>query len=395
MIGKLVVALTLLFMLFVVYSAQAQTETVLYNFCSRPNCSDGDYPTSRLTSDGAGNFYGTTSGGGLGYGTVFELSPNGSGGWNETVLYSFTGGADGWDPVYAYVTFDLAGNLYGTTLFGGDSGCDNGTGCGVVFELSPMGTSWTETVLHSFTLQEDGGFPEGGVIIDPEGNIYGGNELGVFELSPSGGDWTAQLIYEGFITGGGVTMDASGNIFGGTWVDEKDGRGTVFELSPNGTGGWNPTVIHNFLDGNYPTGALVFDKAGNVYGTISGTPCCREGKVYKLSPGKNGTWMEKTLYSFKAETDGRYIFAGIVFDAVGNIYGTTAYGGGYGDGVIFELVPVGRKGTSYEQKVLWNFNGTDGAQPFGSLILDSAGNLYGTTSGGGSNGYGVVFEVTP
>src|SRR5208283_5042064 len=218
--------------------AQAQTETALYNFTGG---SDGSAPYGPLTPDGKGNFYGTTSGGGaFGGGTVFELSPNGSGGWNESTLYSFCSVApncaDGANStVYgSYVTFDSLGNLYGTTWAGG------AYGYGVVFKLSPVGTSWEETVLYNY----DGGAGYGvvaGVIFDPEGNLYGTTYGAIFELSPSGGGWTEQTIFNEGYGGGwaGLIMDVHGNIFG-------VGSGSVFELSPNGSGGWNSTVIHSF-----------------------------------------------------------------------------------------------------------------------------------------------------
>jgi len=395
-------------------SPQASTETVLYDFVGG-SYGDGANPQSRLTSDGAGNFYGTTYGGGTGgNGTVFELSPDGSGGWNETVIYRFNPQgcipcSDGYHPYLSYVLFDSAGNLYGTTYRGGTS--DGG----VVFELSPVGTGWTETILYNFCSQRgctDGAHPANGLIMDPSGNLYGttmggGDEAGngtVFELSPSGGGWTEQVIYE-FDTlpsDAGVTMDSAGNIFGITY-----NPGTVFELSPNGNGGWNPTVIHAFTgtpkDGYYPEGTPVLDKAGNLYGTTNAGGAKNNGTVYKLSPGKEGKpWTEKILYSFKGNKDGVEPVAGIAFDASGNIYGTTVHGGVFGvdDGTVFELVaPVGKG--SYKEKVVLRFNVTDGSQPVGSLILDTSGILYGTTQGGGSNndcgsgGCGVVFEITP
>jgi len=362
---------------------------VLYNFTGG---SDGGSPNSRLTSDTAGNFYGTTSSGGLGYGTVFELSPNSNRGWNETVLYSFTGGEDGANPL-SYLIFDSVGNLYGTASGGGANGY------GVVFELSPVETSWTETVLHSFAGGADGAEPESGLIMDPAGNLYGttvwsGSGAGgtVFELSPSASGWTEQVIYA-VGSSSGLTMDASGNIFGLTGE-------IVFELSPNGNGGWNPTAIYSFAcnrrcpRGTYPYGTLVLDQARNLYGTTIYGGAKNFGTVYRLSPG-NGAWTEKVLHSFASlegqPRDGRYPQGGIVLDGYGSIYGATRIGGNYGDGTVFEIDLFG---DSSRERVLWSFSGTDGLFPAGSLILGGGGDLYGTAAGGLSAS-GVVFKVTP
>jgi uncharacterized repeat protein (TIGR03803 family) len=389
--------------------ALAQTETVLHNFTGNP---DGANPQPSLTSHN-GKFYGTTYGGGLGYGTVFELSPNGGGGWNETVLYSFTGGEDGGYPDLSNAIFDGVGNLYGTASSGGTNGR------GVVFELSPVGASWTETVLYSFCPQggncADGDYPLGSVIFDPAGNLYGTvfgcsscPDAGVFELSPSAGGWTEKLISNEAGTEVGLTMDAAGNIFGG----QPPLNNAVFELSPNGGGGWNTAVIYTFANaaknGSIPQAILALDKAGNLYGTTTYGGAKNYGTVYKLTRGRNGIWTEKLLHSFRAgPKDGTDPAAGIVFDAAGNIYGTTLAGGKYGNGTIFELVVPAVGKTSYTEKILWNFNGTDGAYPEDGVILDSAGHIYGTTYCGGttygtgschngsSSGSGVIFEVTP
>jgi len=183
-------------------------------------------------------------------------------------------------------------------------------------------------------------------------------------------------------------MDAAGNIFGATCK-------TVFELSPNGNGGWNLTVIHTFTgapnDGDTAWGTPVLDKAGNLYGTTEYGGAKNYGTVYKLSPGENGEWTEEILYSFMGGKDGTTPYTGIVFDAAGNIYGTTVYGGASNDGTVYELVALVGTG-SYKEKVLWNFNGADGNAPVG-LILDNTGNLYGTTALGGSSNAGVVFEL--
>jgi uncharacterized repeat protein (TIGR03803 family) len=260
--------------------------------------------------------------------------------------------------------------------------------------LSPAGASWTETIPFSECPQGDGIAPMNGLIIDPAGNLYGTTlENGplpgtVFELSPSGGGWTYQTIYRA-PTSSGLTMDAPGNIYGAT-------SSTVFELSPNGDGGWNPAIIHTFAgypyDGIDAEGTPVLDRAGNLYGTTYEGGVYNRGTVYVLSRGQNGEWTEKILYSFPGGKNGANPAAGIVFDAAGNIYGTTALGGSNGHGTVFELAALGS--SHYQQTVLWTFNGTDGEDPLGSLILDKASNLYGTTNSGGSSNAGVVFEVT-
>jgi uncharacterized repeat protein (TIGR03803 family) len=378
--------------------AQAQTETVLYNFCSAgTGCPDGQDASSSLIADGTGNFYGTTQFGGIGApsgrGTVFELSSNGIGGWTETVLYAFTGGADGGEPA-SPVMFDSQGNLYGTAQNGG------AYNYGVVFKLSPAGQSWTETVLHSFTGGVDGINPTSGLIMDSKGSLYGTSNAAVFALSPSGGSWNLQVLYQ---NGGGthaaLTMDHTGNLFGVNFLSY------VFELSPNGSGGWNPaTIIHTFTgapgDGYYPEGTLALDKAGNLYGTTTNGGASNRGTVYELSPGTGGVWSEQILHSFGGTiADGQGPWAGVVFDATGNIYGTTPSSGRQVTaGAVYELVPQVGTGT-YKEKVLWTFDFTDGAVPNGGVILDSAGNLYGTTSSygalNGGNAYRINMHVAP
>jgi len=397
------VALTLaalsLLLLIASRPAQAQTETVLYNFTG----SDGYEPQSSLVSDGAGNLYGTTLLGGLGCpgnqlgcGVVFEISPNGSGGWNETMLHSFSGPPDGANPFLAPMILDKAGNLYGTTEFGGTYNY------GAVFELSPAGTSWTMTILYSFSSYNDGVHPAAGLIMDAAGNLYGitseyQSPGSVFELSPSDSGWTYTVIY-GVPTWGGLAMDSAGNIFGYT----GSGSGTVFELSPNGNGGWNPAVIHTFTgapdDGSGPEGNLVLDQAGNLYGATYYGGARNSGTVFRLiRPTKKwqrGEWKEQILRSFGNGKDGSNPYAGIVFDAEGNIYGTTNGGGELNDGTVFELAAQADKNW-YKEKVLWSFDGPDGFWPRSAPVLGREGNLYGTTVFGGSSNDGVVFEVTP
>jgi uncharacterized repeat protein (TIGR03803 family) len=385
--------------------AKAQNETVLYTFGAPVSTGNGlTGPVSSLVFDRAGNLYGTTVGDDrLGYGTVFELSRNGSGGWNETVLHTFTGGADGAYPASSLI-FDSVGNLYGTASGGGAHGY------GVVFKLSRVGSRWTETVLHSFAGAPDGATPTAGVTMGAAGNLYGSTPNGgtgdgtgtVFELSPSSGGWTEQVIYNldinvqscgYFVATSGLTMDAAGDLFGAACS-------IVFELSPNGVGTWIPTVLHTFTgfpeDGNAANGTPVLDSAGNLYGTTYYGGENYQGTVYKLSLGKEG-WQEEILHAFGAGRDCDNPWAGVVLDAAGNIYGTAAFGGAFsGPGCVFELTLV--NGEGYKENILWSFNNADGATPLGSLIMDRASNLYGTTSAGGLIGgaydnNGVVFEV--
>jgi uncharacterized repeat protein (TIGR03803 family) len=367
-------------------SAQAQGEAVLYSFGGG---SDGANPESRLTPQG-GNLYGTTFGGGLGSGTVFELSPNGSGGWTETVLYKFCSAqncADGANPTYSYVTFDSRGNLYGTAYAGGANGY------GVVFELSPAQSGWTETVLYSFANSPDGANPVNGLLMDTAGNLYGTTFAGgitgngtVFEMTSSGGKWTERDIYDISSTNSGLTMDAHGDIFGTTYR-------TVFELIPNGSGGWNPTVIFTFTNaaktGWNPNGTPVLDSAGNLYGTTLTGGLNGGGTAYKLIPAKVGKWTEQILHAFGAPNS--HPLAGLVFDSSGNLYGTTSQGGRFGDGTVFELAAANG---SYTYKVLLAFTGEDGNAAYASMIW-GGGHLYGTTFLGGSSGNGTVFAVNP
>jgi uncharacterized repeat protein (TIGR03803 family) len=409
--------------------AHAQPENVLYSFCSQPNCVDGENPVSSLTPDGAGNFYGTTQLGGAGlYGTVYELSPNGDGSYSETVLYSFCSlpnCTDGSSPDSS-VTFDGHGNLYGTTYYGGLPPSGPFSGFGLVFELSPepnggcpsgsnSGNGWCETVLYGFMSTPDGAFPFAGLTFDPNGNLYGttyggGSGAGtVYELSANGsGGWNEEVIYD---KGGyaGLTIDGSGNLYGA----DDSGNGHVFELSPNGSGGWNATVLHSFkagrTDGALPEGTPVLDGAGNIYGTtVSGGATKGLGTIWKLTPGEGGEYAEEILRS-SIWNDGANPKAAVVLDSSGNIYGTTAFGVLLapnrqdlpcydGCGTVFELAA---NGSEYDWTLLLAFNGADGGNPTDTLILDG-GNLYGTTYGGGISSYcpgaggcGVAFEINP
>ena len=356
--------------LFLTSAWAADHETVLHNFGN--GIDDGIEPTN-LIMDAAGNLYGTTRVGGRTYdGTVFELSHVSGGGWTETVLYSFAGDPDGAEPLT--ITMDAAGNLYGTTEYGGRGISDyclmgHPPGCGTVFELSPRpGGGWTESVLYSFTGAADGSQAFGTLISDNAGNLYGttadGGSFGegtVFELSRGeGGDWTKTVLHsfgegaDGSVPYAGVISDSAGNLYGtttgggqaGGGICQIDGCGTVFELSPSADG-WMETVLYSFNgppdDGVLPEGSLIMDAAGHLYGTtVFGGPYCGEGcgTVFELSPGEGGGWTEAILYSFEGSpNDGSLPEGSLILDAVGNLSGTPVYGAS--GGTVFELSAYG------------------------------------------------------
>jgi uncharacterized repeat protein (TIGR03803 family) len=339
--------------------AGAQSKyTSLYKFRARAG---GRYP-SGLIFDQSGNLYGTTSEGGAhGFGTVFKLTPNSDGSWTESVLYSFTRGRhDGQNP-YAGLTFDAAGNLYGTTVYGGGSTkCTDG--CGTVFKLKMnLDGSWTESVLYNFAGGEDGWGPEAGLIFDALGNLYG-------------------TTVRGGISGC------------------KSSCGTAFELMPNPDGSWKEKVLHRFnrQDGSHPTAGLILDATGALYGTtFKGGEGCKLGcgVVFKLEPNSDGTWTEHVLHAFKAHPANGPV-AGLIFDTAGSLYGTTFHGGPADEGAMFKLIP--NSNGSWGYSVLHVFQGKLAANPLG-VVLDEAGNLYGTSQDCDDRNecYGTVFELTP
>jgi uncharacterized repeat protein (TIGR03803 family) len=276
------------------------TDSVLYSFTGSQ---DGGSPLAGLIFDPSGNLYGTTFYGG-GITTAFEMTPNSDGTWTEKVLHQFKGGTDG-SQLGASLIVDQAGNLYGTTVNGGNSKC-NGAGCGVVFELTPNGDgSWTESVLHRFTGGKDGGNPFAGLIFDGSGNLYGTGEIGgnlkacnigcgvVFKLTPKAdGSWTESVPHEfaggksGDVPSANLIFDQAGNLYGTTYGAGAHGYGTVFKLAPNSNGGWTETVLHSFLDhpGADPVAGLIFDAAGDLYGTTLGDRSTSFGSVFEITP---------------------------------------------------------------------------------------------------------------
>ena len=394
-------------------------ETILTKF---PN-TDGSNPQTNLIADSAGNFYGTTStGGAYGYGAVFKLTPSSGGTWADQILYSFKHGIDsiqGASP--SPLVFDSHGNLFAETAY------DGASGHGTVLELSPAGGGkWTATQIHTFTGGAEGSQPYGGLVLDGQGNLYGTTEYGgkgsacgslkcgiIFELTQSSG-WTESILYnfvggatDGANPGAGLVFDQSGNLygttqFGGDLATCTKGCGVVFELSP-ASGAWTEQLLYTFTDSNgdgrEPAANLIFDSFGNLYGTTSGggtnhATCC--GTVFKLSPGS--TWSETVLLRFPPnQSQGAYPAGTLTLDGLGNLYGVTRSGGQFQSGIVYELSPV--SGGGWTETILHSFSSgigeQDGAVPVGGIVLDSSGNLYGTTSSGGQASAGTVFEITP
>jgi uncharacterized repeat protein (TIGR03803 family) len=373
-------------------SAQAPTFNVLYTFMGS---SDGGEPYAGLVRDKAGNLYGTAiSSGAFGWGVVFKVDTSGA----ETVLHSFGGvTADGRTP-YAGLVRDKAGNLYGTTYEGGGIGCVDG--CGTVFKVDTTGT---ETVLHSFAGgTADGCYPYGGLFRDSAGNLYGTTQscgafnFGmVFRLSKSG---TLKVLHNfagGTADGanplyGSLLMDNKGALYGVAQYGGTSNDGVVYKLSKSGA----LRVLHSFAggttDGCNPDGTPAMDTLGNLYGTAVACGSSNMGVVWKVSKGG----AEKVLHSFAGgTTDGAVPIAGVVLDAKGKLYGDTQNGGGTGCfgsgcGTVYK---VSKTGTL---TLLHTFAGPEGAMPFGGVIRDTKGNLYGTAFLGGSLDWGTVWEIT-
>jgi uncharacterized repeat protein (TIGR03803 family) len=415
------VALAVAILLLIAYrqEAQAQTYTVIHSFQG----TDGDVPSAGLTMDRSGNFYGTTRDGGSydngpfcevyfedGCGTVFRLSKIGSS-WLLAPVFLFNG-RDGAYPITA-VTIGPNGGIYGSTGVGGQ--CTSSPyGCGTIFDLAPPTwapasfDSWSESVLHTFTGNDDGGPYPSNLIFDSAGNMYGttteyltGN---VFEFTPSDNAWTETVLYS--FRGGndgkyphGVVADRGFNhLYGTTFKGGGigcggSGCGTIFELTRSESG-WTETVLHTFTDGSdgaWPTSAPILDAAGNLYGTTPGA-MVSPGTVWEMSPSNRG-WTFSVLYTFAGRANyGPY--GGLAMDAAGNLYGTTYADGRYNEGNVFRL-GLSNGGWSYTD--LYDFTGgSDGGAPEGNVTIDANGTIYGTTTGGGLYGVsGVVWQITP
>jgi len=380
---------------------------IVYSFAG---LGDGGDPATSLTFDAKGNAYGTTVNGGSagGFGTVFELKRVVGGKFQESVLYSFSGGADGKNP-YGGVVFDAAGNLYGVTVAGGTGGFCSGDGCGVVFQLINNGGSWSEKVLYNFTGGNDGFGPGGGVVFDAAGNLYGttpdGGKFGVgvvYELSPQTGKFTVIHAFTGGNDGavgslGSLLLAPDGNFYGVSELGGANGAGTVFRLSPIVGGTWKFTSIYSFggqPDAGFPYGGLITDGKGNFYGTTYYGGANGVGAVYRLDLTKK---KESVIYDFQEGNDGGYPTSTLVFDAVGNMWGTTSMGGfaACDCGTVFELSPV-RGGDAWSETILHRFKEKpDGGYPYYGLTADPHGNLFSTTASGGADEAGIVFGFKP
>lgn len=359
--------------------------------------------------DARGNLYGVTGGGGAyGGGVVFKLKRRPDGHWTERVLHSLNPTTDGSYP-NGRLMLDASGQLYGTTQGGG------AYGAGTVFGLTPSPMGWTFNLLYTFCSQpdcSDGANPWPGMVMDDAGNLYG-NAFNVFELTPGWGGWTESVLYnfcakdnckDGWAPYAGMIFDKKGNLYGTTNGGGGYHLGTVYRLKHLADGTWKETVLHSFGDPNVPNegkipglDSLVMDSGGSLYGTTGqgghyrcfGSGC---GTVFRLTRKPDGHWTETVLYSFQVPT-GYGPAGGLVMDRAGNFYGTTVGGGGEcGCGVIYKLSP--NPDGTYTYTVLHNFTGMDGGQPEANMILDDQGNLYGTAKLGPYWG-GVVFEFTP
>jgi uncharacterized repeat protein (TIGR03803 family) len=429
--------------LFVLASpGHAQTFTVIHSFSG----ADGAFPQAGLSIDARGRLYGSTSSGGQsgfdcqeqGCGTVFRLTSQGDG-WTLTPLWKFRGPDDGAIPISRPV-FGPNGLLYGTTNAGGAQFCE-GPGCGAAYSLHPGATActtalcpWQENIMYSFGGVEAicngitsgmgprpphqpgflilGSCPGlGELTFDQAGNLYGTIPCcygAVYQLTASG---VATPLY--FFGGGadgegpeaGVIFDHAGNLYGTTVSGGTAGGGTVYELSPNGSG-WTKTTLYSLQggsEGSAPYGGLIFDNAGNLYGTTNLGGANNGGTVFELTPSGGGSWSFHLLYSLPYHGTADWLLYGptasLVMDSSGNLYGTTVLDGDFGDGNVFKLTPSGG-GWTYTS--LHDFHGTaDGGQVFGSVVLDANGNLYGTATVGGAGdgcpgfGCGVIWEITP
>ena len=362
--------------------ARAQTETVLYSF--KGGTTDGKTPYAGVIRDNVGNLYGTTLyGGAHDKGTVIKLTKSG-----ERLLHSFGGSPDGDSPLAGLIR-DGAADVCGTTSAGG------AYSMGTVFQVSSGGK---ETLSHSFAgAPTDGGVPLAGFIGDNNGNLYGTTGLGgasnlgtVFKVDAASNE---TLLYsftgvngDGAGPSGGLVRDSQGNLYGTTEYGGLSTFGTVFKLDVNG----KETVLYSFAggtDGTIPEGSMVMDAAGNLYGATTYGGIAGAGTIFKVDP----TGKETVLYTFEHPGDAAYPQGGLIRDKAGNLYGTATAGGKDDFGAVFKF----NIKTNVET-ILHSFGATgDGQVPNGPLAIDDHGNIYGATEQGGASGFGTVFKIAP
>jgi uncharacterized repeat protein (TIGR03803 family) len=401
-------------------AAQAWTLKTLYNFCTQDECADGSTPLAGVVRDSAGNLYGTTEiGGAHNQGVVFQLSPQGKK-WSYKVLHDFCYACgDGAFPISKLI-LDVNGNVYGTTAAAGPNNMR-----GTVFRLSPNGSRWKEKILHVFTGTPDGDSADSGLtysgaatgaLYDGVSPLYGNTAIGgaqdrgtIFAITPGKRGWQEKILYnfcpagvgactDGENPAGDMTIDAAGNLYGLTGFGGANGDGALYRLAPGAKGTkWQQSVLYSFCsapnctDGTIPAGPVTVDGRGHLFGTTTNDE--GEGGVVFEVAKKKGSWQETVLHTFCCD-DGYLPMAGVMIDPAGRLFGTNAVGGPVGlGGTVFEL-----NGKKYS--ILYNFCSggpcTDGSGSQAQLIMDSAGNLYGTTAQGGPlSGAGTVFELSP
>ena len=406
-------------------AAATPMETILYRF---KGGTDGELAMGSLLMGGGGALYGTTFDGGtpggyyhMGLGTIFRMAPPvGGGAWTHRVIAPF-GGEGGTNPTVG-VVMDQHGNLYGTTMRGGFYKV------GAVFQATPPKagqSAWSNTTLTSFLASSDSVFPDAPLAIDENNVVYGtttgstsSDEGIVFSVTAGGGqtiihrfNYESSTTDEGANPHGGVIIGADGALYGTTYRGgvpvNNQLLGTVYKLTPpaSGSGEWPEQILYNFTggaDGSNPSGELVADKTGALYGTTVHGGVGSYGIVYKLVPPttSGGAWTEKVLYRFKGGADGAYPETALLRTASGVLYGTTSAGGTAKLGTVFMLTQP-KAGTAWTHTVLHSFTGSgDGALPEGGLIMDASGALYGSTSAGGditncSRGCGTVYKIVP
>jgi uncharacterized repeat protein (TIGR03803 family) len=395
-------------------AVQAESARVIFSFTDTNG--EGAFPVAPVIFDTKGAIYGTTAVGGAGgFGTVWALTPPSgekSKSWTETILYDFSGGADGQQPMN--ITFGPGGVIYSTTYLGGSDNCYQG--CGTIFELTPPtgggGRAWTKQTLYEFLGGADGEAP-GNIQVGADGMLFGVTGSNVWSLTESDGVWTKTIIHsfpaskdDGVSANFDIVFDANGNLYGTTYEGGSSDYGVVWELSPPapGSGAWTETILHSFTgastDGGYPIGGLTMGANGVVYGTASYSGVANDsGTAFALTPPaqQGGAWPYNVIHKFSGGKNGATPSTTMAIDASGNLYGTTWNGGStacyLGCGTVFELAPPA-EGGPWKWKILHNWANSN-QDPDESIVVLHDGLLYGTSEFFGTKGYGTVFTMTP